>query len=63
MAQNYDFNKKKSAYFSGRDNVSSYVLTTQVLNIPIWTPEVVKNRQNDLIETLSDNWQLGDDEQ
>ena len=32
QAQNYDFDKKKSAYFGGKHGVSSYVLTTQVLN-------------------------------
>nr|WP_320017565.1 HNH endonuclease family protein [uncultured Desulfobacter sp.] len=31
-AQNYDFNKKKIAYFGGKKGVSSYILTTQVLN-------------------------------
>ena len=52
-AQNYDFDLKKSAYFGGKNGVSSYALTTQVLNMTEWTPTVVEQRQLDLIELLS----------
>lgn len=62
-AQNYDFGKKKSAYFTGRNNVSSYVLTTQVLNAPSWTPEVVEKRQSELTEILADKWRLDEEVQ
>ncbi|MCO6413229.1 MAG: DUF262 domain-containing protein [Thiogranum sp.] len=58
QAQNYDFEKKKSAYFSGKKGVSSYVLTTQVLNTSQWTPDHLKNRQAELLEVLQDNWRL-----
>lgn len=58
QAQNYDFDKKKSAYFGGKQGVSSYVLTTQVLNTPEWTPDVAKNRQKDLLGVLADKWDL-----
>lgn len=57
-AQNYDFDKKKSAYFGGKQRVSSYVLTTQVLNTPDWTPDVAKSRQKDLLGVLADKWDL-----
>ena len=57
-AQNYDFAKKKSAYFGGKHGVSSYVLTTQVLNASAWTPAVVEQRQSDLIDVLSSRWDL-----
>ncbi len=57
-ARNFDFTKKKTAYFGGRKGVSSYVMTTQVLNTPEWTPEVVKKRQEDLLEVLSNGWNL-----
>ena len=57
-AQNYDFAKKKSAYFSGKEGVSSYVLTTQVLNSDQWTPDHLQNRQNELLEVLQENWRL-----
>lgn len=58
-AKNYNFDKKKQAYFSGKSKVSSYILTTQVLNTPVWTPEIVKNRQEMLLSVLSGNWELG----
>lgn len=58
QAQNHDFERKKKAYFGGKQAVSSYVLTTQVLNTPVWTPEVVEQRQNDLIDVLAKAWRL-----
>lgn len=60
QAQNYDFERKKKAYFGGKQGVSSYALTTQVLNTPVWTPSVVEHRQNDLLEVLSEHWMLVD---
>ena len=58
QAQNYDFAEKKSAYFSGKKGISSYVLTTQVLNSSQWTPEYVAARQKELLEVLEENWRL-----
>lgn len=58
QAQNYDFDDKKSAYFRGRSNVSSYALTSQVLGEDQWTFEVVEKRQAELIEVLADKWEL-----
>lgn len=62
QAQNYDFDTKKAAYFGGRQGVSSYALTTQVLNMASWTPEVIKIRQEELLEVFADceNWDLND---
>lgn len=57
-AQNYDFAKKKSAYFKGSENVSSYALTTQVLNTSAWTEEFLTKRQEELLKILSENWEL-----
>lgn len=57
-ARNFDFTKKKTAYFGGRKGISSYVMTTQVLNTPEWTPEVVEKRQKDLVEVLAAGWNL-----
>ncbi|MBE0507680.1 MAG: DUF262 domain-containing protein [Marinospirillum sp.] len=57
-ASNFDFTKKKTAYFGGRKGVSSYVMTTQVLNTPEWTLDVVKKRQQNLLEVLEAGWQL-----
>lgn len=58
QAQNYDFERKKTAYFKGRDNVSSYALTSQVLHEAQWTPEVLKARQQTLLDVLYSNWRL-----
>ena len=58
QAQNYDFARKKDTYFRGREGISSYVLTTQVLNSNEWTPEHLQNRQNELLKVLQENWRL-----
>jgi hypothetical protein len=57
-AQNYDFDRKKTAYFGGQKGVSSYALTTQVLNTPVWTPAVVEKRQKDMLAVFEDKWEL-----
>lgn len=57
-AQNYAFAKKCKAYFSGKENVSSFALTTQVLNEEEWTPKIVESRQAALLEVMKDNWFL-----
>ena len=58
QAKNYDFEKKKSAYFTGKKGVSSYVLTTQVLSSSQWTPDHLANRQAELLEVMQENWRL-----
>lgn len=58
QAQNHDFERKKKAYFGGKQGVSSYVLTTQVLNTATWTPNVVEQRQGDLMDVLATSWRL-----
>ena len=57
-AQNYDFDKKKTAYFKGSKNVSSYALTTQVLNTSSWTEDFLVRRQEELLHVFSENWDL-----
>lgn len=57
-ARDYDFDKKKNAYFMGKKDVSSFALLTQVLNTPVWTPEVVRQRQRDLLSVLARGWKL-----
>lgn len=60
QAQNYDFDRKKDAYFRGRSGVSSYTLTTQVLNEKEWTPAIVSNRQKELLGLLEEKWELAE---
>ena len=57
-AQNFDFTTKKVKYFQSKNGTSSYTLTTQVLSIEAWTPEVVKQRQKYLEEIFSEHWEL-----
>ena len=57
-AQNYDFGKKKEAYFAGTSGVSSYALTTQVLKCTQWTPASLAERQKELLEVFEKNWRL-----
>lgn len=56
QAQNYDFDKKKEKYFSNQAGISSISLTTDVLNKKDWTPEVVRERQDELINVLKKGW-------
>lgn len=57
-AQNFDFEKKKNAYFKGSNNVSSYILTTQVLSTPSWDEPYIVERQKELLKVFEDNWEL-----
>lgn len=59
-AQNYEFDRKKREYFTSKYGTSSFALTTQVLNESEWTPTVVERRQEGLIATLKDKWDLGE---
>jgi uncharacterized protein with ParB-like and HNH nuclease domain len=57
-AQNYDFEVKKSKYFTTKTGISSFALTTQVLTQNKWTPEVIEQRQKDLLDKFKQLWQL-----
>lgn len=57
-AQNYDFATKKAKYFTGPGGSAVFALTTQVLAVEEWTPEVVERRQTDLLGLLHEEWQL-----
>ncbi len=55
-AQNYEFDRKKSLYFSG--SVANFALTNQVHMQAEWTPAVVEKRQRELVAKLRQVWQL-----
>ncbi len=57
-AQNYDFETKKSKYFSSKNGVAMYATTTQVLTETQWTPAVLRQRQQEALARLSKVWQL-----
>ena len=56
-ASNYDFDVKKTAYFS-KGGTISYPLTTQVVNEKDWKPSTVEARQKNLLDTFKKNWEL-----
>ncbi|MEV0726560.1 DUF262 domain-containing protein [Micromonospora purpureochromogenes] len=57
-ASNKDFHEKKQGYFTGRSGTSPFPLTTQVLQQPTWTPDVLRQRQEDLLAHLKQLWRL-----
>lgn len=57
-AQNYDFDTKKVKYFQSKNGTSSYTLTTQVINVKAWTPEVVEIRQKELKNVFINKWDV-----
>lgn len=57
-ASNYDFDRKKSAYFT-KGGVSPFPLTTQVLQHERWTPDVLEQRQAELLAAFREHWRLG----
>lgn len=56
-ASNYDFEKKKKAYFT-KGGVCSFALTTQVLQYGTWTAEMMEQRQNQMLSTFEAHWRL-----
>lgn len=58
QAQNYDFDKKKETYFASKSGVAVFALTTQVLKEPVWTPAVIRRRQESLKSLLIKEWGL-----
>ena len=57
-AQNFDFDEKKRRYFTSAKGTSPFALTSQVLAAGTWTPEDLDARQDLLVETLADLWDL-----
>ena len=56
-ASNYEFEKKKTAYFT-KGGVSTFAITTQVLQHAEWTLDVMKARQEELMDKLQSHWRL-----
>jgi len=57
-ANNYDFARKKAVYFSNRQGISPFALTSQVIREPEWTPAVIQQRQHELVSKLANYWNL-----
>ena len=58
QAQNVDFVTKKEKYFSPAAGVTGFALTTLVLSESAWTPDIVEQRQKDLVGVLAEEWSL-----
>ncbi|HEX9929309.1 MAG TPA: DUF262 domain-containing HNH endonuclease family protein [Pyrinomonadaceae bacterium] len=58
QAQNYDFDKKKEKYFATRNGISPFALTTQVLQQSKWTPNIIEQRQTQILQKLRQHWRL-----
>jgi hypothetical protein len=58
QAENYSFEVKKKTYFSTKDGVSPFAITTQVLRETEWTPAVIEQRQRELVGVLAQLWRL-----
>jgi hypothetical protein len=58
QASNRPFDEKKSTYFQTKDGSSPFLITTQVLNEPSWTPPVLAARQDVLLQKLAGLWNL-----
>ena len=56
-ARNYPFERKKNSYFK-RQGVTTFALTVPVIEKAAWTPEVVEERQLELVSQLERHWRL-----
>lgn len=57
-ASNYNFAKKKDAYFKGKGTASPFVLTQEVRSENTWTPALLIDRQKRLVRVLEKHWNL-----
>ena len=57
QAQNFDFERKKNEYFR-RNGVTTFAITSQVLQRADWTLEVLEERQEELTGSLAAAWRL-----
>lgn len=57
-AQNFDFKKKCDTYFSSKNGVTTYPMTTQVLKYESWLPEMMEERQKKLLTEFEKKWEL-----
>ncbi|MGX7724148.1 DUF262 domain-containing protein [Rhodococcus sp. 5G237] len=57
-AGNYDFDRKKTQYFTAKYGVASFAITTQVLQQKKWTADILEERQEELVGLLTKEWRL-----
>lgn len=57
-ASRRSFERKREGYFISSTGVATFALTSQVLAHETWTPEILEQRQTELITLLRDEWRL-----
>lgn len=57
-ASNYDFTKKKNAYFLRGGKAPPFVLMQEVRDASEWTPAVLAERQKRLVDVFKKHWSL-----
>jgi hypothetical protein len=58
-ASNYEFDRKKNSYFT-KGGISTFALTTQVLQHATWTVDVMQQRQEAMLSKLENHWRLNE---
>ncbi|PID20207.1 hypothetical protein CSV61_15730 [Sporosarcina sp. P3] len=58
QASNFEFPKKKTSYFQSSKGVSTFAITSQVIQEDVWTPNIIEKRQQKLINLLVETWNL-----
>jgi hypothetical protein len=58
QASNWDFDRKKTEYFSSKAGVSSFKLTTMVLKERKWDQKTLERRHRELMQKLGEIWDL-----
>lgn len=59
-ASNDSFSRKKDVYFKGKGTASPFMLTQEVRSETKWTIDLLKQRQERLLNVLKKHWQLND---
>lgn len=57
-ANNYEFDKKKTAYFESKGSHTAFVLTNGIIKETEWTPAIIRKRQDMLLGKLEEAWDL-----
>lgn len=58
QASNFEFAKKKNSYFQSSKGVSTFAITSQVIQENDWTPNIIEKRQVKLVDLLIKAWNL-----
>jgi len=57
-ASNFDFATKKEVYFKGKGTCAPFILTNEVRALNEWTPSLLEDRQERLLNKFKTHWKL-----